>query len=517
MVTQGLVIAGFSVLISVLFVVIWILGSRIQHLGQQLGKAAPRIGKYEELKKSIEELVSENDDQAQDLIDSIRSALFMNQRIQDGVNRIAERGDSLGKQIRGLSEVAEEIRETLETGRAEDQASAVEETSASIEEMNANLENVSRIAREFRIQTQDLVELAARGEAQAVQTNELIKTINSSLDIAQSIIAVIDNVASQTNLLSMNAAIEAAHAGNAGRGFAVVADEIRKLADSTARNAKNIGGALKNIVHDIGSAEELQNINLAHFKKVKSDVNTMANAFAEIDGATSEIAVGSNEILKGMTELVKISDEVRKDNEDLTAGVKDLFRSLKEIIETNEQTDDDTERIDKILTQNNKVLARLSEASLETVDSVNEIEKQMHEKGRNVLNTNMVALHHLTWIMRVRQVIDGQETKKSWQSPALEECWIHRWMNSPEARIYRNEKVLQDFTGMHKDFHKQLNSLVSNAAGAGAIQRSEEDERKIESEYQSLLVLASKMITSLNSLGDLVDARESKGETKKIA
>ncbi len=462
------------------------------------------------IRDSVIDLVTDNDEQAQDLITNIRAALFINQRIQEKIDAIAQKADESGENIRSISASAEEIQATLDSfeKRIESQSSAVVQTSSSLEEMNASLNSVSRIAREHRSQTKELVELADHGKTQAVQTNSLIKEINQHIDAVQSIIEVIDNVASQTNLLSMNAAIEAAHAGDAGKGFAVVAAEIRNLAESTANNARTIGGTLKQIIEEIGQAEDLGRSNLEYFSKVKDDVDQVANAFAEIDQATDEITIGSNEIVQATNDLVQITQEIQSDNREITESVRQLFRDLRAMIDANDQTDENTDKIDDTLTQNNRILSKLAEAALESVDSANDLEQEVVDSKRTVMNSNMASMRHLAWVFQLRQVIDGVDKKKKQMSPALEDCWISKWMASPEGKGYKNEEAMKDFVPLHREFHEKLSALMHKAAINPPSNRSDELDLEIENEYKQFLVLMTRTIDALDKLGGVVDSRE---------
>ncbi|OQY32246.1 MAG: hypothetical protein B6241_11625 [Spirochaetaceae bacterium 4572_59] len=120
-------------------------------------------------------------------------------------------------------------------------------------------------------------------------TNQTILQTASRIDAIQEMLEVINNVASQTNLLSMNAAIEAAHAGDSGKGFAVVADEIRKLAESTQENANAIGRDLSEIVDKINATTELGRQSKDAFGKIEQKVEVFVDAFREISSSLKKL------------------------------------------------------------------------------------------------------------------------------------------------------------------------------------------------------------------------------------
>jgi methyl-accepting chemotaxis protein len=131
-------------------------------------------------------------------------------------------------------------------------------------------------------------ETADTGEDQAREANDLIKAIAREVDTIAGMINVINRISEQTNILSMNAAIESAHAGQAGAGFAVVAGEIRKLADSTRENAGKIHGELKEITGKTGSALKAGEDSFQTFSGMSGETGRLAKDLAEIAAAAAE-------------------------------------------------------------------------------------------------------------------------------------------------------------------------------------------------------------------------------------
>jgi methyl-accepting chemotaxis protein len=143
--------------------------------------------------------------------------------------------------------------------------------------------------------------------------------------------AVMENIASQTNLLSMNAAIEAAHAGEAGKGFAVVADEIRKLAESSAEQSKTISGVLKKIKGSIDKITKGTDNVLLKFEAIEGGVKTVSNQAQNIRSAMEEQEIGSRQILEMISALNEITGQVRSGSVEMLDGSKEVIQESKNL------------------------------------------------------------------------------------------------------------------------------------------------------------------------------------------
>ncbi len=203
--------------------------------------------------------------------------------------------------------------------KIDNQASAVAESSASIEEMTRSIENVAQISTERETASKNLVELTVHGGEALENSNALIRDNSNDVQEVLEIISIINNIASQTDLLSMNAAIEAAHAGDAGRGFAVVAEEIRSLAESTNENSKQIRKTITTIAERIAQVMDSSVQSRKIFDQIENENINSSKAMAEISSTMSELAVGSREIRDA---VLSISDDTREltDESEFFAG-----------------------------------------------------------------------------------------------------------------------------------------------------------------------------------------------------
>jgi methyl-accepting chemotaxis protein len=216
-------------------------------------------------------------------------------------------------------------------GHVENQSSNVSQASSAIEEMVANINSVTQTLvnnNENVKSLQDASEVG-RGGLQEVATDiqEIARESEGLLEIN----AVMENIASQTNLLSMNAAIEAAHAGEAGKGFAVVADEIRKLAESSSEQSKTIGTVLKKIAESIKKITKSTGNVLTKFEAIDQGVKTVAQQEENIRNAMEEQAQGSKQVLDSVGNVSELTRQVKGGSEEMLQGSKEVMHESQNL------------------------------------------------------------------------------------------------------------------------------------------------------------------------------------------
>ena len=199
-----------------------------------------------------------------------------------------------------------------------DQTAVVSQSSHAITEMTASVESISAITAARRASMDALKETTANGRAEMLRAAEAVNEMKSQAASIIDVVKVIRKVASQTNLLAMNAAIEAAHAGAAGAGFSVVADEIRSLSEETGRQVKLIDASIRGTIRSMETAAAITNGAQGIFGTMSEEADAVAKAMVEIGDGLKGISEGSGEMLAGVNESVNITGDVRE-----AAGVVD--------------------------------------------------------------------------------------------------------------------------------------------------------------------------------------------------
>ncbi|MDR2393211.1 MAG: methyl-accepting chemotaxis protein [Treponema sp.] len=252
----------------------------------------------------------------------------------------------------------------------EEQLHSVSRAAAAVEQMTAHSNAITGALVHNKQNVQDLAQASAQGKLslQAV-SRDIQEVAEESANLLQ-INAIIRTIASQTNFLSMNAAIEAAHAGVAGAGFAVVAEEIHRLAESSAEQVTIISRALKHITTSIDRIHGATGQVIVHFEDIDRRVKTVVSQEQQIMERMEQQDAGCKELV-GMIRVSKdLSENVQFESEQMLQGSKEVITEGKNL---DALTMDLTNGIGEIaagMNQINRAVSRVSEIAVENKESI---------------------------------------------------------------------------------------------------------------------------------------------------
>jgi methyl-accepting chemotaxis protein len=236
-----------------------------------------------------------------------------------------------GKQVDSVKNADISMKQAMEridalNSLVQRQTECVSRSSSAIEQMLANIHSVTQTLVNNKGTITELANASQQGRDGLTEVSSNIQEIARESAGLMEINGVMENIASQTNLLSMNAAIEAAHAGEAGKGFAVVADEIRKLAESSSEQSKTISGVLKKIKESIDKITKSTEGVLWKFEAISGGVQKVTEQDTNVRAAMEEQGLGSKNILEAMSDLNEITGEVKRGTEAVSGRSREVMK-----------------------------------------------------------------------------------------------------------------------------------------------------------------------------------------------
>ena len=338
------------------------------------------------LKNQTTNILKDIDNSTKDTVRQSNDLVSNMDVTKDNVNNIATAIDSVQSEIQNQSAGVEESNASIEqimsnlqslNRSIETQASGVTQSSAAVEEMVANIRGVTQILEKNTLAVEDLTNASENGRQTvkvAVETAENVLRQSEGILQASN---MIQNIASRTNLLAMNAAIESAHAGEAGKGFAVVAEEIRKLAEQSSDQSKMIDENL----HSLADAITKISDDIRLVQNVFDNIYTLSQAVrdqeAQISSAMAEQNEGNQQILEAMHDINESTVEVRSGSAEMLVGGEQILKELENLSKV-------TRNINESMTQSASFSQQISDAVMVTKASTDSTKHNLEDLMGNI-------------------------------------------------------------------------------------------------------------------------------------
>ncbi len=267
----------------------------------------------------------------------------INEAVKNADSAIEEQTDTTGESTTVVEKITLKIDELH--AAVTQQTGSVSNSSAGIEEMIANIQSVTGNVGRINKACEDLLNAANLGKEKIEESNSLIERVVESSTMLMDANKVISAIAAQTNLLAMNAAIEAAHAGSAGAGFAVVADEIRSLAEKSSRQSSIVNNQLKEVRGAIEDAVSASRAASSGFDNVLGLINTVTDMERETSSAMEEQRTGSDQVAQTLSEMRQTTEIVHAAAGELSEDSIRLKQAIANLKNCSEQVKHEMEAI----------------------------------------------------------------------------------------------------------------------------------------------------------------------------
>ena len=383
-----------------------------------------------------------------------------------------------------VDQVAEQLEQT--TSGVNRQHMEIDQIATAMNEMAATVQEVARNTARTADAAAQAREEAENGRHVVSETIDSIDSLASQVEQAASVMTeleadsrevgqvleVINGIAEQTNLLALNAAIEAARAGEQGRGFAVVADEVRTLAQRTQKSTEEIRAIIERLQSQSRKAAQMMELSRTQAQSSVEHTGSAGSALDRIVRSVGEITDMSNQIATAAEEQSHVAEEMDRSITSIAGVAEETTRSAGETMHATEEIHDQ-------------------------MDLLRELVAQFRT---NVSGTDLSAAKtaHLAWKGKLRSYLDGKGSLTREQAVSHRDCVLGKWYYGEGLQQYGNLTEMKQIEAPHADLHKIIRSVIDlREAGRKA---------EAEKEFSKIGPLSQQIVQMLDRIEQRISA-----------
>ncbi len=342
--------------------------------------------------------------------------------------------------------------------------------------------SVKNVAEEVSGKIQIIDELAVAtgdGVGKVARVLDVINVLSQNVDAIRDVISAINDISERTNLLAMNAAIEAAHAGKAGLGFAVVAGEIRKLSEGTKANSANIEKTLKSMIDSLADVRKTADEAGAAMKWIGGKVEETRVSFQEVAVDMDSLSSSSRQVSQSAREVSSLSSQTKEHFSDVVANIKEVMSGVDGGSQVFEEIRNRQQDIFALLGGDFYDMNEMLGCNLE-IDACARRQAQRGCDSASRYNADrfpftMILLKHLGWVTKVRGLLDGKLSAEGATLGDHHSCDLGKWIdNDSGASGVTSMPAFQTMVKEHEVLHDIVKQVYRNI---GILSEQEKEEK----------------------------------------
>jgi methyl-accepting chemotaxis protein len=323
---------------------------------------------FRKLSGSLQDLEDVGTDLSSHMEETAAAVHQIRTNVDSSLMRIDSQEESVSSTVSTVEEMTQNIQ-ALDRNIAQ-QKLQIQQSSTAVEQMISQIKAVSSSTDKGEEVMKALNTSSLKGQENIEEVSELVKEIADQSQKLEQANTLIAGIASQTNLLAMNAAIEAAHAGNAGRGFAVVADEIRKLAEQSTLQSGQVKTTINEINNSIQNVVNRSDSSRTSFEEILDRTQKMMEISTEISNSMDEQVAGSNQVIQALADMQLVGEEVSHGSKEMTDGNRVILEAVETLKQNSYEVSQSMKEIGNGINEINQSVTAVSELSIKNRTSI---------------------------------------------------------------------------------------------------------------------------------------------------
>lgn len=337
------------------------------------------VNNIREIISSIKGVQGHNMELKDKLVSSTQETFAATTEIAANLNSSINMLSNLNEGVSASVKASEKIEETFSDfkNQIDNQATSVNQSSVSIKKIVEAIQNVAVLSDKRSSKSIELLQITDVGGSKMQETNKKVKEMSAITDDILGAIDVIKDIADQTNLLSINSAIQAAHAGDTGKGFAVIANEIGRLAESSSDSSKIITQNLEKNVEMIKNLLAISDEASNYFQTIGEEVKQVVNTLKEISTSMQSLTMSGQDISMTMTTLQDITRNVSDNSDNIESGMAQIRQAVVKVNNVTSEVINAITQINIGSEQINSAMSMLSKDSVALEEGIVNVNKAL--------------------------------------------------------------------------------------------------------------------------------------------